>query len=825
MKSNSEIIGMLNESFYTKNEFNSLLSKFIYEKNIDGLSIVITKKHERIKKDFQYSYGKEVLNPRVNNKINKADIEINYRIESYKNVTSEIEEEILEIITCYLNIENISRSTKLPSYENQQIDNGGYSKLDFTVKRLLNLKKFVAVFMLDLDNFKNVNDQNEHEIGGGVLFEFGNILLSCCEDNAIVIHRSGDEFFIIMPYNDTNEVLELAYRIKQKTLCYEFENLSQPIELTAAQGICLINNSNLSFDQAAKFAEKAYIPRENAKHRNSVRIHCPYSDEQYTNIDNINLAFSYVRSRLTERCIFFNPYLDFISLMSSQIEKIEDFQSSLDNIIKWLSPEILTGIKFLNLENKINYACKWSVHELAFAIYHGICRNPLLKNESIELKIYQDTVSFSICNGNITIYAHNKKFENKAIASYSIKLPNHEIDDCFVRNTVLIHIGYTPLKIPDCFYRIIRIDARPITGGNLPDFWAGVLSELIDILLNKTDVNKVIVYGDEKNATNMCKVLKDIKNWGKNAYSFSFLSQQTKQSIISIEECKKRLEGNIIFVEENNIERLINEMKNINLNSLITVDQTSICEAGDHRFLERKLSYDSIRLDIEDGCVVDTMEEAFPTILEIIRNYKCNEIMIDQAGRELKEISNFKLTILHPNSVNIPEYYFELKEDLEKYYHSVFGTKDSFFQKHLEENKQYEAVIKHIVDLVENGEIKYATRRALLVIPHIINDVNDVSPLGLVSIYIAPRYVGKNIVFNFSFTWRTVEAIVGLPYSLYGSIRYAEHILEEIKRVVNPPIASSFKMGKVSYMSYSLHMFLDEPYKRIVRGIINDATQ
>ena len=830
MKSESkDIMYLLSQSFYTKAEFNDLLLAYAAQHGLDGIFFDVEKKHEQVNRSFHYVYGKELPNrcAKSTKLIDEADFsfKINCSIWAQRNVSSEIENEVFDIIKSHLGLQNINRSTKLPCYENQQGDVWLRPKLEATVTRFLSIGKSVAVFMMDLDNFKAVNDQNDHEIGGGVLFEFGNILTTCCEENAVAIHRSGDEFFVVMPYNDLLDPLVLAYKIREEAKAYSYQNVLQPIALTVAQGICLVTDSETSFDEAIHLAEKAYKPDEQNKHRDSVRIVRPFVAIPKRVPINLDLAYIAVRSHLCDRGCFHNPYLDFISLMLSQCDSTEHMQAKISQYISWLNPTVTSGMQFLSLEDEITYTCEWSNEELAFALFHGISRNPISQGKKVRLSFnHEQNASFVISLDAETLYSCGDTFDLAEGQSYIVELPNCSIEECAVRNTVLIHIGYDSLIIPDCFYRVIRIDARPIIGGNLPDFWAGALSELIDLVSEKSYINQVIVYGDRETAKNLCGILSNIEHWSDREYLLS-IAKQTKQLPMSIEKCKERLTGHILFVNKNDKDSLIQGLKQICGVSCIKKELVLESRPDSHVFLDRNLSYEPIRLRIEDGCTVNTMGEAFPTVLEIIRKYESGEIMTDQAGRELKELTNFKLTITEPSSTSIPEYYSEQEADLEEYYQSVLGKPDGFFQIHLEENGQYQAVLQHVINLIDGPKLRYATRRALLVIPHIVTDQKDISPLGLVSVYISPRQVNDRIIFNFSFTWRTVEAVVGLPYSLYGSVKYAEHILDKIKKGLGDSPTATLKMGHISYMAYSLHMFLDPPYARIVRGIINDATK
>lgn len=301
----------------------------------------------------------------------------------------------------------------------------------------------------------------------------------------------------------------------------------------------------------------------------------------------------------------------------------------------------------------------------------------------------------------------------------------------------------------------------------------------------------------------------------------------TRENAEHIQDCQKRLVDAVQFMKTNDRQHLISSMADICQRDSWHQHEPSLNLDTYHHFLNRSLSYERIRLGIEDGCVVDTIEEAFPTVLEIIRNCSVDNYLDnirDQAGRAFRELPNFKVVVKKPSSKHVPEYYEEEKEQLESYYKSVFGDENGFFQKHLTENGQYEFVLKHITNLITKDGIQYATRRAILIVPHIIENPEDITPLGLVSVYIAPRMLKNDVILDFTFTWRTVEAMVGFPYSLYASVKYAGKILESVKNICLIDQVRRLKMGTLSYLAYSFHMFLDKPYTQIIRGIINDAS-
>jgi diguanylate cyclase (GGDEF)-like protein len=72
----------------------------------------------------------------------------------------------------------------------------------------------VAVFYLDLDNFKSVNDTLGHQIGDELLKSVAQRLLGCADECVTVARVGGDEFALILPrLKDMAEATALASRI------------------------------------------------------------------------------------------------------------------------------------------------------------------------------------------------------------------------------------------------------------------------------------------------------------------------------------------------------------------------------------------------------------------------------------------------------------------------------------------------------------------------------------------------------------------------------------------------------------------------------------
>lgn len=98
-------------------------------------------------------------------------------------------------------------------------------------------KQNVGLLLLDIDDFKQINDCYGHQAGDLVLIEVGNIINSHIRPGDKVIRFGGDEFLIILP-DRSREDLSLAARTIQNDISlWKFMDGSQEIHCTVSVGM------------------------------------------------------------------------------------------------------------------------------------------------------------------------------------------------------------------------------------------------------------------------------------------------------------------------------------------------------------------------------------------------------------------------------------------------------------------------------------------------------------------------------------------------------------------------------------------------------------
>lgn len=84
----------------------------------------------------------------------------------------------------------------------------------------------ISIMMLDLDKFKEVNDNYGHAVGDTTLKHFAKILMDISvEEKALVGRWGGEEFVIVCRDKNGDAAFELAERLREKVAAYQFPDI------------------------------------------------------------------------------------------------------------------------------------------------------------------------------------------------------------------------------------------------------------------------------------------------------------------------------------------------------------------------------------------------------------------------------------------------------------------------------------------------------------------------------------------------------------------------------------------------------------------------
>lgn len=138
------------------------------------------------------------------------------------------------------------------------------SRLKQSVEDMREQGKPVSVIMIDLDNFKSINDTFGHETGDHVLKTMAKVLKDCIRQGDAAGRWGGEEFLVALPGVGVEEACRVAERIR-RTICEK--ELLPDRQVTASLGVAevLPGEDYLAFYH--RLDENLYTAKHSGKNR------------------------------------------------------------------------------------------------------------------------------------------------------------------------------------------------------------------------------------------------------------------------------------------------------------------------------------------------------------------------------------------------------------------------------------------------------------------------------------------------------------------------------------------------------------------------------
>jgi diguanylate cyclase (GGDEF)-like protein len=142
---------------------------------------------------------------------------------------------------------------------------------EYELARSIRLDRPIAVAMVDLDNYKEINDKHNHLIGDKVLKEISRIFRENVRNIDIVGRYGGDECVIIMPETDLENAFIATERIRAvlEEQAIQVEDLQ--FHITACFGISAYMENPPSLEKMIDEADTAMYAAKEAG-RNAIRV-------------------------------------------------------------------------------------------------------------------------------------------------------------------------------------------------------------------------------------------------------------------------------------------------------------------------------------------------------------------------------------------------------------------------------------------------------------------------------------------------------------------------------------------------------------------------
>lgn len=135
----------------------------------------------------------------------------------------------------------------------------------------------MAVLLLDIDNFKKVNDDYGHLAGDQALISIADTLRESFRKVDIFGRYGGEEFIICLPDTPLQAAAEVAERLRQKIATNPLHFEQSSFSITASIGVTCFNNADQSLADVIKRADIALYRAKN-NGRNRVETEAPQNN-------------------------------------------------------------------------------------------------------------------------------------------------------------------------------------------------------------------------------------------------------------------------------------------------------------------------------------------------------------------------------------------------------------------------------------------------------------------------------------------------------------------------------------------------------------------
>ena len=129
----------------------------------------------------------------------------------------------------------------------------------------------LALLLMDLDHFKNINDNHGHPAGDEALREFARICRRALRPDDLVGRTGGEEFGVVLKTADAEQAVRLAEKLRESVSSQPVKVESIELQLTVSIGVALASRGEEEFNGLLKRADDALYTAKRAG-RNRVEL-------------------------------------------------------------------------------------------------------------------------------------------------------------------------------------------------------------------------------------------------------------------------------------------------------------------------------------------------------------------------------------------------------------------------------------------------------------------------------------------------------------------------------------------------------------------------
>lgn len=231
--------------------------------------------------------------------------------EPLKKEQKKLNDTIIELKSLQRQTELESNTDPLTGLYNRRFFQNYLNKRTGEIERFSKqgIKKYLGIIVVDIDHFKNINDQLGHDVGDEVIRNVATGISKAIRAMDIAVRWGGEEFLIVAAVDDTNTIEVLGERLNDsiKTSLVDHA-VTEKLSVTCSMGsfywpLKSVSLESWSFEQSFQIADKALLCAKERGRNNHTKV---YDEINLTQEDtNLEPHELYENEKLKKEQIFF----------------------------------------------------------------------------------------------------------------------------------------------------------------------------------------------------------------------------------------------------------------------------------------------------------------------------------------------------------------------------------------------------------------------------------------------------------------------------------------------------------------------------------------
>lgn len=196
--------------------------------------------------------------------MSEESLQVRDELRNIRARTEATEAELNKLYTELNRLSNQARHDALTGVLNRQ---GLEEALDIEIARVRRQDSALCLAMLDIDNFKKINDSRGHAAGDEALAHLAQVVRTALRPQDTLARYGGEEFVVILPDTGLDDGVLALHRLQRELTAHLFLSGQDKILITFSAGVAQLGNDETGL-QALKRADLAmYHAKRAGKNR------------------------------------------------------------------------------------------------------------------------------------------------------------------------------------------------------------------------------------------------------------------------------------------------------------------------------------------------------------------------------------------------------------------------------------------------------------------------------------------------------------------------------------------------------------------------------